>query len=107
MKTLLLFFIQDFADVSSQPSLDGPAGAAGDEEEQEVKEESSESDFLSAAFVTTLVQVHQRLCVDFAQSLWYQSSAPANHSREHIRALVSSYQIAAPVISHFYHLIGQ
>lgn len=57
--------------------------------------------------MNTLVQVHQRLCLGYAQSLWYQSTTPANHSKEHIKALVSSYQIASPMMSRFYHLIGQ
>ncbi|KAM7394956.1 hypothetical protein PAMA_006612 [Pampus argenteus] len=96
-------FNKDFADIVSQPSLEGPADAGL--EEEEAQEESSESDFLSPAAINTVVQVHQRLCQGYAQSLWYQSTAPANHSKEHIKALVSSYQIAAPVMSRFYHLI--
>lgn len=98
-------FIQDFADIVSQPSLEGPVDAGL--EEEEVQEESNDSDFLSPAAINTVVQIHQRLCLGYAQSLWYQSTAPANHSKEHIKALVSSYQIAVPVMSRFYHLIGQ
>ncbi|XP_071391101.1 midasin-like [Centroberyx affinis] len=96
-------FNKDFADITSQPSLEGPADAKL--EEEELHEESSESSFLTAAGMNTVVQVHQRLCLGYAQSLWYQSTAPANHSKEHIKALVSSYQIAAPVMSRFYHLM--
>ena len=54
-----------------------------------------------------LVQVHQQLCLGYARSLWYQSTVTANHSKESIKVLVSSYQIAAPVMSRFYHLMGQ
>lgn len=97
-------FIQDFADITSQPSLEGPADKGL--EEEEAQEESNESGFLSPAAMNTLVQIHQSLCLGYAQSLWYQSTAPANHSKEHINALVSSYQIAAPMMSRFYHLIG-
>lgn len=99
---------QDFADIVSQPSLEGPADSGLQEEEEEnVQEESSESSFLSPAAMNLVVQVHQRLCLGYAQSLWYQSTAPANHSKDHINALVSSYQIASPMMSRFYHLIGQ
>ncbi|XP_029902559.1 midasin isoform X2 [Myripristis murdjan] len=97
-------FNKDFADITSQPSLEGP-GDAGLEEEDEEHEESSDSSFLSPASMNTVVQVHQRLCLGYARSLWYQSTAPANHSKEHIKALVSSYQIATPVVSRFYHLM--
>lgn len=90
----------------TQPSLEGPADSGNPEEEDELQEESIEGSFLSPAAMNTMVQVHQRLCLAYAQSLWYQSTIPANHSREHIRALVSSYQIASPVMSRFYHLIG-
>ncbi|TMS12010.1 hypothetical protein E3U43_016968 [Larimichthys crocea] len=98
-------FNQDFADIISQPSLEGPADSGLKEEEENSQEESSESSFLSPAAMNTLVQVHQRLCLGYAQSLWYQSTTPANHSKEHIKALVSSYQIASPMMSRFYHLI--
>nr|XP_046228345.1 midasin isoform X2 [Scatophagus argus] len=99
-------FNQDFADIMSQPSLEGPEDLnLKEEEEEKAQEESSESSFLSPAVINTLVQVHQRLCLGYAQSLWYHGTAPANHSKEHIKALVSSYQIAAPLMSRFYHLI--
>lgn len=91
----------------SQPSLEGPADSGLQDEEEEAQGEPSESSFLSPAAMNTVVQVHQRLCLGHAQSLWYQGTKPANHSREHIKALVSSYQIASPVMSRFYHLIGQ
>lgn len=70
-------------------------------------EEASDDDFLSAAAMNTVVQVHRRLCLGFARSLWYQRPLPANHSKDHITALVSSHQIAAPMMSRFYHLIGR
>ena len=97
---------QDFADITSQPTLEAPADT--EEEEQEMaNDEASDDDILSPAAMNTVVQVHQRLCLGFAQSLWYQSPPPANHSKDHITALVSSHQIAAPVMSRFYHLIGR
>ncbi|XP_060907246.1 midasin [Labrus mixtus] len=98
-------FNKDFADITSQPSLEAPADSELQEEEEQEQEESSESSSLSAAAMNTLVQIHQRLCLGYAQSLWYQSTKPANHSKEHITALVSSYQIASPLMSRFYHLI--
>ena len=99
------FCVQDFADITSQPTLEAPTDA--EEEGQEMaNDEALDDDVLTAAAMNTVVQVHQRLCLGFAQSLWYQSPPPANHSKDHITALVSSHQIAAPVMSRFYHLIG-
>lgn len=98
---------QDFADIMSQPSLEAPTDSGLKEDEEKAQEDSSESHFLSPAAINTLVQVHQCLCLGYAQSLWYQSTAPANHSKEHMKTLVSSYLIASPLISRFYHLIGQ
>ncbi|KAM9840331.1 midasin [Aulostomus maculatus] len=96
-------FSRDFEDIISQPSLEGP-GDSGLEVE-EVQEETRESNFSSPGAMNTVVQVHQHLCLGYAQSLWYQGTASANHSTEYIKVLASSYQIAAPVISRFYHLI--
>ncbi|XP_056150027.1 midasin [Lampris incognitus] len=96
-------FSKDFADITNQHSLESPAQEA--EEEEENSDESSEGGVLSATGMNTVVQVHQRLCLGYARSLWYQSAAPAYHSKEHVRTLISSYQIAAPVISRFYHLM--
>lgn len=97
---------QDFADITSQPSLEAPPPQEDEEEEVADPEDSGHCHFLSPAAVNTLVQLHQRLCLGYAQSLWYRGTAPANHSKEHVQALVSSYQIASPLMSRFYHLIG-
>ncbi|KAJ8008932.1 hypothetical protein DPEC_G00083550 [Dallia pectoralis] len=97
-------FNEDFADITAQLSLEGAADR-GEPEVEEVAEDPNQSGFLSPACMNTVVQVHQRVCLGHAQSLWYQSSAPANHSNDHIRALVSSYQTTAPVMSRFYHLM--
>lgn len=100
------YWIQDFADIVSEPSLEGAAGTSLEGLEDKTPEESFEMKAFSPATLNTVIQVHQRLCLGYAQSLWYKSTAPANHSKEHIKALLSSYQIASPVMSHFYHLIG-
>ncbi|XP_035472851.1 midasin isoform X1 [Scophthalmus maximus] len=97
-------FNKDFADITSQPSLEGPADS-GLEEEDNVQEESIESSFLPPTAMNTVLQVHKHLCLGYARSLWYQSTVTASHSKESIKVLVSSYQIAAPVMSRFYHLI--
>lgn len=77
-----------------------------EEVEEKAQEESRDNGFLSPTAMNTLVRVHQCLCLGYAQSLWYQGIAPVNYQKEAIKALVSSYQIVAPVMSHFYHLIG-
>ncbi|XP_061563343.1 midasin [Cololabis saira] len=98
-------FSKDFADIMSQPSLEGPDPGPEEEEEDQGQQEAAGQGTLSWCAMNTLTQVHQSLCLGYAGSLWYQSSAPAQRSTEHIRALVSSYQIASPVMSRFYHLI--
>lgn len=93
--------------MTSQPSLEQPEHTGAEEEEElEAEAESGEGGSLSLACMHTAVQVHQRLCLGFSRSLWYQTSTPANRSKDHISALVSSYQIMAPVITRFYHLLG-
>ncbi|XP_034060418.1 LOW QUALITY PROTEIN: midasin [Gymnodraco acuticeps] len=98
-------FNKDFADIMALPSLEGPSDSERQEEEEGVQEESSEGSFLSVAAMNTVLKIHQRLSLGHARSLWYKGTTPANHSREHIIALVSSYQIASPMMSRFYHLI--
>uniref|UniRef100_A0A671LK38 Midasin n=1 Tax=Sinocyclocheilus anshuiensis TaxID=1608454 RepID=A0A671LK38_9TELE len=96
---------KDFADITSEPSLDQPI-IIEDDDYADMEESSSEtSSFLLVSSMSTVVQVHQRLCLSYAQSLWYQPNPPTNHSKDHISALVSSYQITAPLIAHFYHLM--
>lgn len=99
-------FVQDFADIVTQPTLEGPSDSGSGEEEQNKVHESVESGFLSASAMNTLVQVHQCLCLGYARSLWYHNKVTASHGKESIKAMISSYQIAGPVMSHFYHLIG-
>ncbi|XP_016427493.1 midasin-like [Sinocyclocheilus rhinocerous] len=96
---------KDFADITSEPSLDQPI-IIEDDDDADMEESSSEtSSFLLVSSMSTVVQVHQRLCLSYAQSLWYQPNPPTNHSKDHINALVSSYQITAPLIARFYHLM--
>ncbi|XP_047429048.1 midasin isoform X2 [Mugil cephalus] len=98
-------FSKDFEDIMSQPTLEGPADKELEGKEDKSQEQSHETGSLCPADMNTVVQVHQQLCLGYGKSLWFQSTAPANRSKEHIKALVSSFQIASPVISHFYHLI--
>ncbi len=101
-----VFFPQDFSDITSEPSLDQPV-IIEDDNDADMEESSSEtSSFLLVSSMSTVVQVHQRLCLSYAQSLWYQPNPSTNHNKEHISALVSSYQITAPLIARFYHLMG-
>ena len=98
---------QDFADITAEPSLEQPIIIEDDEDDVEEAESSESSGFLLASCQNTVVQVHQRLCLSYAQSLWYEPSPLTNQSKDHISALVSSYQITAPLIARFYHLMGK
>ncbi|XP_065113160.1 midasin [Paramisgurnus dabryanus] len=93
---------KDFADITSEPSLDQPIII---EDDDDPDMEASGSSSLLVSSMCTVVEVHQRLCLSYAQSLWYQPHPSTNHTKEHISALVSSYQIAAPLIARFYHLM--
>lgn len=100
-----VFSPQDFSDITSEPSLDQPIIIEDDDADME--ESSSEtSSFMLVSSMSVVVQVHQRLCLSYAKSLWYQPNSPTNHTKHHISALVSSYQITAPLIARFYHLMG-
>lgn len=103
----MLVLHQDFAGIESLPCLEGPSGSMLEREENHIREESPESTILSPDAINMLVKVHQHLCLGYARSLWYRSTAPANDGKELITALVSSYQIASPLMSSFYHVIGQ
>uniref|UniRef100_A0A8C2BQ53 Midasin n=1 Tax=Cyprinus carpio TaxID=7962 RepID=A0A8C2BQ53_CYPCA len=96
---------KDFADITSEPSLDQPIIIEDDDDADMESSSSETSSFLLVSSMSTVVQVHQRLCLSYAQSLWYQPNPPTNHSKDHISALVSSYQITAPLIARFYHLM--
>ncbi|XP_057208356.1 midasin isoform X2 [Triplophysa rosa] len=96
---------KDFADITSEPSLDQPIIIEEDDDAGMEEESSQTSSFLLVSSMSIVVQVHQRLCLSYAQSLWYQPDPPTNHTKEHISALVSSYQITAPLIARFYHLM--
>lgn len=98
---------QDFADLASQDGLECPLGSSLEGEERNLEEGPSQSGVLSPEAINTLVEVHQHLCLGYARSLWYRSTAPATDGKEHVAALLSSCQIASPLVSHFYHLIGQ
>ncbi|KAF4099466.1 hypothetical protein G5714_019592 [Onychostoma macrolepis] len=96
---------KDFADITSEPSLDQPIIIEDDDDADMESSSSETSSFLLVSSMSTVVQVHQRLCLSYAQSLWYQPNLSTNHSKDHISALVSSYQITAPLIARFYHLM--
>uniref|UniRef100_A0AAR2JB73 Midasin n=1 Tax=Pygocentrus nattereri TaxID=42514 RepID=A0AAR2JB73_PYGNA len=98
---------KDFADITAEPSLEQPIIIEDDDDDFEEAESSESSGFLLASCQNTIVQVHQRLCLSYAQSLWYEPSPLTNQSKDHISALVSSYQITAPLIARFYHLMGK
>uniref|UniRef100_A0A1A7W7P3 Midasin homolog n=1 Tax=Iconisemion striatum TaxID=60296 RepID=A0A1A7W7P3_9TELE len=98
-------FNKDFADLQTQMSLEGPADAEQNLNEDNTTHGTAETGCLSWSTMNTVVQVHQIMCLGYARSLWYQNTAPANQSKEHIQALLLSYQIACPMMSSFYRLI--
>ncbi|XP_051581140.1 midasin isoform X2 [Myxocyprinus asiaticus] len=95
---------KDFADITSEPSLDQPI-IIEDDDDVDMEDSNEMSSFLLVSSMSTVVQVHQRLCLSYTQSLWYQPNPPTSHTKDHISALVSSYQITAPLIARFYNLM--
>ncbi|XP_057678283.1 midasin isoform X2 [Corythoichthys intestinalis] len=95
-------FDKDFVDMSL-PSLENPTDA--EVKEDDAKEVLDESCFLSTTAMNTVTQIHQDLCLNYAQSLWYQNRSSNCRSNNYIKALISSFQIAAPMMAQFYHLI--
>uniref|UniRef100_A0A3Q2D7A0 Midasin n=1 Tax=Cyprinodon variegatus TaxID=28743 RepID=A0A3Q2D7A0_CYPVA len=100
-------FNKDFADILTQPSLEGPGDSEPEAEEDGADPGAAEPGSLSAHAMNAVVQVHQSMCLGYARSLWYRSAPPANHSKEHIKALISSHQIASPLMSHCYQLMSE
>ncbi|XP_038145137.1 midasin isoform X1 [Cyprinodon tularosa] len=98
-------FNKDFADILTQPSLEGPGDSEPEAEEDGADPGAAEPGSLSAHAMNAVVQVHQSMCLGYARSLWYRSAPPANHSKGHIKALISSHQIASPLMSHCYQLM--
>ncbi|KAM9495289.1 midasin [Clarias gariepinus] len=96
---------KDFADITEEPSLEQPIIIEDDEECDGETETCDNSVLQASSCQNTIVQVHQKLCLAFARSLWYRSNPPINRSKEHLSTLVTSYQITAPLIARFYHLM--
>lgn len=97
-------FFQDFADITAEPSLEQPIIIEDDEECDSGNENGV---FQVSSCQNTIVHVHQKLCLAFAQSLWYQANPPSDRSTVHLSAMISSYQITAPLVARFYHLMGK
>ncbi|XP_058881826.1 midasin isoform X1 [Acipenser ruthenus] len=95
---------KDFADITSEPSLEQSVDDEEEEEEEE-EEEHTEPSSLSPSCMQALMQIHQRLCLGYSRSLWYRQSPAATQTRDYLCALVSSYQTTAPLMARFYHLI--
>ncbi|NXY90027.1 MDN1 protein, partial [Alcedo cyanopectus] len=96
------FHEKDFEDITAQPSL---------EEQMETEaavEEQLEADgaLLSKSSLQTVMMVHQQLCLNFAQSLWYHQNLPPYESKHYLSTFISCYQTGACLVSQFYPLIG-
>ncbi|XP_071597429.1 midasin [Heliangelus exortis] len=96
------FHDKDFEDITAQPSL---------EEKMETEaplEGKLEVDraLLSKSSMQTVMMVHQQLCLNFAQSLWYRQSLPSHQAKHYFSTFISCYQTGACLVSQFYPLIG-
>lgn len=99
----LSYDLQDFEDITDQPSLEEKM------ETEDPLEDQLEIDraLLSKSSMQTVVMVHQQLCLNFARSLWYQQSLPSHQAKHYFSTFISCYQTGACLMSQFYPLIGK
>lgn len=95
--------MQDFQDITAQPSLEEKM------ETEDPMEDQLEVDraLLSKSSMQTIMKVHQQLCLNFARSLWYQQSLPSHQAKHYFSTFISCYQTGACLVSQFYPLIGK
>lgn len=95
--------LQDFEDITAQPSLEEKM------ETEDPLEDQLEVDraLLSKSSMQTVMMVHQKLCLNFARSLWYQQSLPSHQAKHYFSTFISCYQTGACLVSQFYPLIGK
>jgi len=95
--------LQDFEDITAQPSLEEKM------ETEDPLEDQLEVDraVLSKSSMQTVMMVHQQLCLNFARSLWYQQSPPSHQAKHYFSTFISCYQTGACLVSQFYPLIGK
>lgn len=95
--------MQDFEDITAQPSLEEKM------ETEDPVEDQLEVDraLLSKSSMQTVMKVHQQLCLNFARSLWYQRSLPSHQAKHYFSTFISCYQTGACLVSQFYPLIGK
>ncbi|KAM9562699.1 midasin isoform 4-T5 [Guaruba guarouba] len=93
---------KDFEDITAQPSLEEKM------ETEDPLEDQLEVDraLLSKSSMQTVMMVHQKLCLNFARSLWYQPSLPSHQAKHYFSTFISCYQTGACLVSQFYPLIG-
>ncbi|KAM9018411.1 midasin isoform 3-T4 [Ara ararauna] len=93
---------KDFEDITAQPSLEEKM------ETEDPLEDQLEVDraLLSRSSMQTVMMVHQKLCLNFARSLWYQPSLPSHQAKHYFSTFISCYQTGACLVSQFYPLIG-
>uniref|UniRef100_A0A8C6J801 Midasin n=1 Tax=Melopsittacus undulatus TaxID=13146 RepID=A0A8C6J801_MELUD len=95
------FHEKDFEDITAQPSLEEKM------ETEDPLEDQLEVDraLLSKSSMQTVMMVHQKLCLNFARSLWYQQSLPSHQAKHYFSTFISCYQTGACLVSQFYPLI--
>uniref|UniRef100_A0A8B9J147 Midasin n=1 Tax=Amazona collaria TaxID=241587 RepID=A0A8B9J147_9PSIT len=93
---------KDFEDITAQPSLEEKMEAEDPLEDQLEVDRA----LLSKSSMQTVMMVHQKLCLNFARSLWYQPSLPSHQAKHYFSTFISCYQTGACLVSQFYPLIG-
>ncbi|NXE72930.1 MDN1 protein, partial [Cochlearius cochlearius] len=93
---------KDFEDITAQASLEEKMDTEDPLEDQLEVDRA----LLSKSSMQTVMMVHQQLCLNFAQSLWYQQSRPSHQAKHYFSTFISCYQTGACLVSQFYPLIG-
>ncbi|KAE8602908.1 hypothetical protein XENTR_v10014171 [Xenopus tropicalis] len=91
---------KDFADLVTEPSLEGKM------ETEEPEEKESHVTLVLQSSMQAVMLIHQQLCLCTARSLWYHHNPPEHQAKHYLSAFLSCYQTSAALIEHLYPLMG-
>ncbi|KAM9316620.1 LOW QUALITY PROTEIN: midasin [Gastrophryne carolinensis] len=90
---------QDFADITTQPSLE-------DCMDTQANDCQAEDDLVSDNSVQTVMLTHQQICLSTARSLWYRQSPEQHYTKHYLKLFLSCYRTTGALIENMYPLIG-
>uniref|UniRef100_A0A8C5QIK7 Midasin n=1 Tax=Leptobrachium leishanense TaxID=445787 RepID=A0A8C5QIK7_9ANUR len=94
-------FVQDFADIATEPSLEEKMDTT-----QDTEPENAPATLVSKSSMQTVMQIHQELCLSTARSFWYHQETPPHEVKHYLTAFLSCYQTSSALIEHLYPILG-